>query len=97
MIEGYSVKLSDDVRRGGISAYVSLEVEPRKAVRTARAWACWQLARVVLPDYPADELQIEREGVVEPTQEQIEGWLSELGLPSELEIWRRALAMAMAS
>ena len=69
-------------------------VEPRKAVRTARAWACWQLARAVLPDYPADELQIEREGVVEPSEEQIQEWLSELGLPGELEIWKRARAMA---
>lgn len=32
IIEGYSVKLSSQVDRGGIRAYVSLEVEPRRAV-----------------------------------------------------------------
>ena len=32
VIEGYSVKLSNEVKRGGISAYVSLSVEPRRAV-----------------------------------------------------------------
>jgi DNA-binding Lrp family transcriptional regulator len=32
VIEGYSVKLSEGVKRDGISAYVSLSVEPRRAV-----------------------------------------------------------------
>ncbi len=32
VIEGYSVKLSEQTNRGGIGAYVSLEVEPRRAV-----------------------------------------------------------------
>lgn len=69
-------------------------VEPRKQVRTARAWACWHLSRLILPDYPADELQIEREGVVEPTPEAIGQWLDELGIPGEQETWARAVAMA---
>ena len=32
IIEGYSVKLSEQSNRGGIGAYVSLEVEPRQAI-----------------------------------------------------------------
>jgi len=37
VIEGYSVKLSEETNRGGISAYVSLEVEPRRAVDVTSA------------------------------------------------------------
>jgi hypothetical protein len=69
-------------------------VEPRKELRTARAWACWHLSRLVLPDYPADELQIEREGVVEPAVAEIEAWIDGMGLPGELDVWRRAVVMA---
>lgn len=42
-------------------------VEPRKARRSARAWACWLMACQVFPDCPADEKQIAEEGVVEPS------------------------------
>ena len=69
-------------------------VEPRKQLRTARAWGCWYLSRLVLPDYPADELQIQREGVSEPTPEDIADQISELGLPGELQVWQRAVALA---
>ncbi|MGI9243508.1 MAG: hypothetical protein ACR2RV_22095 [Verrucomicrobiales bacterium] len=69
-------------------------VEPRKELRTSRAWACWYLSRLVLPDYPADELQIEREGVVEPTPDQIGQWIHSLGLPGELAHWQSAVTMA---
>lgn len=37
VIEGYSVKLSDETNRGGISAYVSLEVEPRRSIDVTSA------------------------------------------------------------
>lgn len=67
-------------------------VEPRKELRTWRAWACWRLACLTFPDYPADEWQIQEEGIVEPTPEQIAANLERLGLPGEVEIWRRALA-----
>jgi len=72
-------------------------VEPRKEMRTARAWACWYLSRLVLPDYPADEKQIAEEGVLEPTSEEIERWLETLGLPGELDVWRRAVEMAKSA
>ena len=69
-------------------------VEPRKALRTARAWACWYLSRLILPDYPADEVQIAEEGVVEPSVGEIEGSIQRLGLPGELSVWHRAVRLA---
>ena len=67
-------------------------VEPRKELRTWRAWACWALARQLLPDDPADEAQLAAEGVIEPTHEAIEAWLDRLGLPGETRWWRAALS-----
>ncbi len=64
-------------------------VEPRKELRSWRAWACWWLSRRIFPDLPADETQIRDEGVVEPEFDQIEERLSRLGLPGEVEIWRK--------
>lgn len=66
-------------------------VEPRRELRTWRAWACWTYACQLFPDCPADILQIEREGVVEPTQEQIGDRLSLLGIPGERELWMAVL------
>ncbi len=37
VIKGYGVRLADEVRDGGIRAWVSLEVEPRKAQDVVRA------------------------------------------------------------
>lgn len=71
-------------------------VEPRKELRSARAWACWHLSCLVLPNYPADEVQIEREGIVEPKVAEIEAWIEDLGMPGELEVWQRAVAIASA-
>lgn len=62
-------------------------VEPRKELRTWRAWACWWMSRLVFPDYPADDEQIENEGIEEPSVEQISMHLRELGPPGEVEIW----------
>jgi len=61
--------------------------EPRRALRTARAWACWALARVIRPELPGDP----RHAVVEPTFEQIESALAEHGLPGEAALWRQVL------
>jgi hypothetical protein len=66
-------------------------VEPRKELRTWRAWACWRMACLILPDMPADEEQIAREGVQEPDEEEIAAKLEQLGIPGETEIWREAL------
>lgn len=64
-------------------------VPPRKTQRSWRAWACWSLAMQVLPveDYPADELQIQNEGIVEPTFIQIAEALESYGLPGERALW----------
>lgn len=59
--------------------------------RTARAWACWELAKAVNPDWPADLDQIEREGLVEPSRELNAKNLAGHGLPGEVDEWLKAL------
>ena len=63
---------------------------PRSELRTWRAWACWWLARLELPELPADTLQLEQENIREPSPEEIEARLIQLGLPGEPGIWRSA-------
>jgi len=58
--------------------------EPRKELRRWRAWACWALARKVLPHMPADPRHV----VEEPTLSFIAEQLSLLGLYGEVAIWR---------
>ena len=41
---------------------------------------------------PADEIQLARENIAEPTGEEITGHLTCLGLPGETAVWRDALA-----
>ncbi|NOX99296.1 MAG: hypothetical protein GXP30_06145 [Verrucomicrobia bacterium] len=65
-------------------------VEPRKARRSARAWACWLMACQIFPDYPADEKQIAEEGVVEPSREEVFALLEKHGLAGEPEVLRIA-------
>jgi len=65
---------------------------PRPEVRIWRAWACWWIARLVIPDDPADEKQIAEEGIVEPGFERIREGLSNLGLPGEAGIWEHAVS-----
>lgn len=69
-------------------------VEPRKELRTWRAWACWHLSRLIYPAYPADEKQIAEEGVVEPTLTEIEHHLARLGLAEEVAVFRGAITVA---
>ena len=71
-------------------------VEPNKALRTWRAWACWYLAKEILPEqeYPSDEKQIREEGVVEPTFAEIAERLEALSPANDLEVWQQALAWA---
>jgi len=67
---------------------------PRAELRTWRAWACWRLARLALPELSADEEQIAREDVREPAEEEIAAQLALRGLPGEVEVWRTAVAEA---
>jgi len=61
--------------------------------RTTRAWACWVLAKQVNPAWEADQVQIEREGIIEPSFEEVRASLVEHGLPGEHAEWEAALSM----
>lgn len=65
-------------------------VEPRKELRSCRAWACWWYACQVFPEMPADQFQIEREGLVEPSYEEISSGLERSGVEGELAVWESA-------
>lgn len=69
-------------------------VEPNKELRTWRAWACWYLAKEILPEseYPGDLEQIREEGVVEPTRGDIVAHLKRLSPADDLAQWEAALA-----
>jgi predicted metalloendopeptidase len=69
-------------------------VEPRKALRTWRAWACWHLARQVLPQFSADEEQLRTEQIVEPTPEEIHRQLATLGHAGEADGWLKLADLA---
>lgn len=62
-------------------------VPPRKDLRAWRAWACWHLARLAMPDLPADEAQLRDEGIREPPQATILRQLETLGHPGEAPLW----------
>ena len=68
-------------------------VEPHKELRVWRAWACWYLATLVLPEreYPADWKQIRQETLVEPTFAQISGRLKALSPANDHEAWMAAM------
>ncbi len=67
-------------------------VEPRRELRTWRAWACWAMACSLFPELPADEKQLDEEAVVEPSRPAIAAHLERLGLPGEVLVWQQALA-----
>ena len=64
-------------------------VPPRLEQRRWRAWACWYLAKQILPPdaFPADAKQIADKGVVEPSQGLIAERLDQYGLPGECSLW----------
>lgn len=64
---------------------------PRAELRTWRAWACWRMACLALPDMPPDEKQLEEEGIREPGEEEIASNLDRLGYPGETALWRNVL------
>jgi GNAT superfamily N-acetyltransferase len=73
-------------------------VEPNKSLRSWRAWACWYLAREILPDseFPPDLKQICTEGVREPTYADIVRHLASLSPADDLERWQAALDWSRA-
>lgn len=67
--------------------------EPHKELRIWRAWACWYLSKMVLPEdeFPADWKQIRSEGVVEPVFAQISERLQALSPAGDEQAWLQAL------
>jgi ribosomal protein S18 acetylase RimI-like enzyme len=68
-------------------------VEPHKNLRTWRAWACWYIARRLLPeaDFPADDKQLVTENLVEPTFTAIHHALQTHAGTEELSLWMDTL------
>lgn len=64
--------------------------EPRRELRTARAWACWHLACRVRPELPGDP----RHEVIPPTEEEVIQQLTSLALPGEPQLWQTVLEQA---
>lgn len=58
-----------------------------------RAWACWYLAKELLPeaDFPGDLVQIVEEGLVEPTHDAISLELARLSREHDDRAWNDAL------
>jgi GNAT superfamily N-acetyltransferase len=71
-------------------------VEPNKELRTWRAWACWYLAKEILPEneFPGDLEQIREEAVIEPTYSEIVDHLTRLSPANDLAVWQSALDWA---
>jgi ribosomal protein S18 acetylase RimI-like enzyme len=65
-------------------------------LRTWRAWACWYLAKVLLPEaeHPADMKQVRQEGVIKPTLLQIREQLRRLSPANDETVWLETLAWA---
>ena len=70
-------------------------VEPHKTLRTWRAWACWYLAKELLPEthFPGDAKQVRDEGVVKPTRAVIAEQLAKHSPGDDLAAWEDALAL----
>ena len=69
-------------------------VEPHKELRTWRAWACWYMSKVILPEdeHPADLKQVRQEGVIKPTFFNIRENLLRLSPANDAAMWLEALA-----
>jgi hypothetical protein len=63
---------------------------PRKDQRRWRAWACWEISRLILPELPGDPRHI----VEEPTREQIREGLRRFGHGGEQNLWNESLIYA---
>lgn len=70
-------------------------VGPHQELRTWRAWACWYLAKELLPEseFPSDPEQVRKEGVVKPTRAIIAERLAHWSPCDDVAAWEDALAM----
>lgn len=68
-------------------------VHPHKELRTWRAWACWYLAKELLPEeeFPADLRQVRTESVAEPTHAAIAMTLQRISPANDVALWESAL------
>lgn len=68
-------------------------VPPRLEQRAARAWACWYLATQILPEaaFPADQRQLDEEGVKEPSRLDVARLLEAHGIAGERQVWEATL------
>ena len=80
--------------------YATRMNEGHKELRIWRAWACWYLARLILPEagFPGDQAQIRAEATTEPTRRDVaehlpstdravwESVLAELGKPAPAKL-----------
>lgn len=57
--------------------------EPRREQRRWRIWACWQLCRVVRPEFGPDP----KHGVAEPSMKDVFAHLLVHGVPGEAALW----------
>jgi hypothetical protein len=62
--------------------------EPRREQRRWRTWACWQICRVVRPEFSADP----KHPVREPSPDDIFAHLTVHGVRGEALLWREVLA-----
>ncbi len=64
----------------------------------ARFWACWYLAKEVLPDkeFPADAKQIRNDALIEPIFGSIDAQLRALSHADDADAWHQALGWAAA-
>lgn len=67
--------------------------EPRREQRRWRAWACWEVSRVTLPQLRGDP----KHQVVEPQREDIAAQLRQHGHENEVDLWRKSLVYAAES
>jgi hypothetical protein len=66
--------------------------EPRREHRAARAWACWVIARAVLPHLTGDP----KHDVIEPTEAEVAAKLERHGIAGEVALWRSVVNEALA-
>jgi len=60
----------------------------RREIRSWRAWACFHLSRAILPaeEFPPDEEQIAKEGIVFPAWREVVGNIRDLGWKDEARV-----------
>ncbi|MDF1741565.1 MAG: hypothetical protein P1U86_20550 [Verrucomicrobiales bacterium] len=66
-------------------------VEPRRELRSSRAWACWLHAVEIFPNFPGDEKQLVEEGIAEPDKDRILEGLRKYGHAEEDNLWLDSL------